>query len=134
MPLARALRGSRAVFLELLERFVEFAARLPEAMRVSGSTGKYLLKRAMEPHLPHDILYRPKQGFVTPIAQWLRGPLAGEARAIAQSGRLAQSGWFDPRALEDLADAHIAGRSDYSRQLWQLLMLERSLEHLGVAA
>ena len=137
--LTKVDRTSMAVSLEAREplldhRLVEFAVRLPEAMRVNGSTGKYLLKRAMEPKLPHDILYRPKQGFVTPIAQWLRGSLAGEARAIAQSSRLAQSGWFDPSALESLADAHIAGRIDHSRQLWQLLMLERSLEHLGVAA
>ena len=137
--LTKVDRTSMAVSLEAREplldhRLVEFAARLPEAMRVNGSTGKYLLKKAMEPRLPHDILYRPKQGFVTPIAQWLRGPLAGEARAIATSGTLAQSGWFDPRALQSLADAHIAGRSDHSRQLWQLLMLERSLEHLGIAA
>lgn len=137
--LTKVDRTSMAVSLEAREplldhRLVEFAARLPEAMRVNGSTGKYLLKRAMEPQLPHDILYRPKQGFVTPIAQWLRGPLAGEARAIVTSGRLAQSGWFDPRALENLAEAHIAGRSDHSRQLWQLLMLERSLKHLGIAA
>ncbi len=137
--LTKVDRTSMAVSLEAREplldhRLVEFAATLPETMRVNGSQGKHLLKRAMEPHLPHDILYRPKQGFVTPIAQWFRGPLAGEARAVATSGRLAQSGWFNPRALASLAEAHIAGRSDHSRQLWQLLMLERSLEHLGLEA
>ena len=135
--LTKVDRTSMAVGLEAREplldhRLVEFAARLPENMRVSGSNGKYLLKKAMEPRLPHDILYRPKQGFVTPIAQWLRGPLASEARAIAGSGRLAQSGWFNPRTLQELAENHIAGRSDNSRLLWQLLMLERSLEHLQI--
>ncbi len=137
--LTKVDRTSMAVSLEAREplldhALVEFAARLPEEMRVRGKTGKFLLKRAMEDRLPHDILYRPKQGFVTPIAQWLRGPLAHEARAIARSGWLSQSGWFNPRALETIAEAHIAGRSDHSRLLWQLLMLERSLEHLGIAA
>jgi asparagine synthase (glutamine-hydrolysing) len=136
--LTKVDRTSMAVSLEAREplldhALVEFAARLPEEMRVNGKTGKYLLKRAMEDRLPRDILYRPKQGFVTPIAEWLRGPLAHEARAIARSGRLSQSGWFNPRALENIAEAHISGRSDHSRLLWQLLMLERSLDHLGIS-
>jgi asparagine synthase (glutamine-hydrolysing) len=135
--LTKVDRTSMAASLEAREplldhRLIEFAATLPEAMRVQGQTGKYLLKRTMEGRLPHDILYRPKQGFVTPIAEWLRGPLAGEARAIATSGVLAETGFFSAPALTALAEAHIAGRSDNSRSLWQLMMLERSLSHLGV--
>ena len=135
--LTKVDRTSMAVSLEAREplldhRLVQFAARLPENMRVRGSTGKYLLKKCMERYLPQDILYRSKQGFVTPIAQWLRGPLSDQARGIASSSVLAQSGWFEPRALSDLAEAHISGRSDHSRVLWQLLMLEKSLSNLGV--
>ena len=66
------------------------------------------------------------------VAAWLRGPLAGEARAVSSSGALARTGWFDSARLGALADAHIAGRSDHSRLIWQLLMLERSLARLGV--
>lgn len=137
--LTKVDRTSMAVSLEAREplldhRLVEFAARLPERMRVRGTTGKYLLKNCMQRYLPDDILYRPKQGFVTPIAQWLRGPLAGEAKRIASSSVLARSGWFEPRALSGLADAHIAGRRDNSRVLWQLLMLEKSLENLSVTS
>ncbi len=136
--LTKVDRTSMAVSLEAREplldhRLVEFAARLPERMRVRGSTGKFLLKKCMERYLPQDILYRSKQGFVTPIAAWLRGPLSQEARAIASSSLLAQSGWFNPRVLSGLAEEHIAGRSDHSRVLWQLLMLERSLSNLGVS-
>lgn len=137
--LTKVDRTSMAVSLEAREplldhRLVQFAARLPDRMRVRGGTGKYLLKRCMERYLPQDILYRPKQGFVTPIAEWLRGPLAGEARAIAASPVIAQSGFFEPRALARLAEAHIAGRSDNSRVLWQLLMLEKSLTRLGISS
>ncbi len=136
--LTKVDRTSMAVSLEAREplldhRLVEFAARLPEGMRVRGSTGKYLLKKSLERYLPQDILYRPKQGFVTPIAEWLKGPLAGAARGIA-SGSLAQTGFFDPKAIAGLAEAHIAGRADHSRTLWQLLMLEKSLARLGVSA
>ncbi len=136
--LTKVDRTSMAVSLEAREplldhRLIEFAARLPEKMRVRGSTGKYLLKKCMERYLPSDILYRQKQGFVTPIADWLRGPLANSARAIASSSQLAQSGWFDRKHVADLAEAHIAGRSDNSRVLWQLLMLEKSMVQLGVS-
>ncbi len=136
--LTKVDRTSMAVSLEAREplldhRLIEFAARLPEKMRVRGSTGKYLLKKCMERYLPSDILYRQKQGFVTPIAQWLRGPLAGEARAIATSSQVAQSGWFDKDRLSRLAEAHIAGRSDNSRILWQLVMLEKSLKKLQIS-
>lgn len=136
--LTKVDRTSMAVSLEAREplldhRLIAFAARLPETLRVRGSTGKYLLKRSMERYLPNDILYRPKQGFVTPIAEWLRGPLASEARAIAGSGVLAQTGFFRAKALAELAEAHISGRRDHARALWQLMMLERSLVHLGVS-
>ena len=135
--LTKVDRTSMAVSLEAREplldhRLVEFAARLPEKFRVRGREGKALLKQAMERHLPRDILYRPKQGFVTPIAQWLRGPLAEDARGIARSACLAQTGWFDAKRIAALAEAHIGGRADHSRLLWQLLVLDRSLAHLGV--
>ncbi|MEO1731705.1 MAG: XrtA/PEP-CTERM system amidotransferase [Pseudomonadota bacterium] len=137
--LTKVDRASMAVSLEAREplldhRLVEFAATLPDAMRVNGSTGKYLLKRSMEAHLPRDILYRSKQGFVTPIADWFRGPLASEARAIASNGQLAQSGWFDNQAVTNLAEDHISSRSDNSRVLWQMLMLEKSMTRLGLVA
>ncbi|HXD03506.1 MAG TPA: XrtA/PEP-CTERM system amidotransferase [Novosphingobium sp.] len=135
--LTKVDRTSMAVSLEAREplldhRLVEFAARLPEGLRIRGTQGKWLMKQAMRRYLPEDILMRPKQGFVTPIAQWLRGPLATAARAIAGSTTLARTGWLDPAAVAGMAEAHIAGRSDHSRLLWQLLMLDRSLTHLGL--
>lgn len=92
------------------------------------------MKRAMRRYLPDEVLFRPKQGFVTPISQWLRGPLAGAARAIGSSAALARTGWFDSAAVTGLAEAHIAGVADHSRLLWQLLMLDRSLSRLGIIA
>jgi asparagine synthase (glutamine-hydrolysing) len=137
--LTKVDRTSMAASLEAREplldhRLVEFAATLPEGLRVHGMQGKYLLKKAMRRYLPEKILYRPKQGFVTPIAEWLRGPLASEARAIATSAALARTGWFQPSFVSAAAEAHIAGKSDHSRLLWQLLMLDRSLRHLGVVS
>lgn len=135
--LTKVDRTSMDVSLEAREplldhRLIEFAASLPHSERVCGGQGKWLLKRTMERYLPQDILYRPKQGFVTPIAQWFRGPLADTARLIVSSGGLARTGWFDPVALSRLADQHISGQRDHARVLWQLLMLDRSMRHLGV--
>jgi len=136
--LTKVDRTSMSVGLEAREplldhRLIEFAARLPEDMRVKAGQGKWLLKDTMRRYLPEDILFRPKQGFVTPIAQWFRGPLASAARGIAEGGVLARTGWFDRARLSAMAEAHIAGVSDHSRLLWQLLMLEKSLAHLGLA-
>jgi len=136
--LTKVDRTSMAVSLEAREplldhRLIEFAAGLPERMRIRGGQGKWLMKRTMRRYLPDNILYRPKQGFVTPVAQWLRGPLAGEARAIGTSAALARTGWFDPARINRIAEEHITGRADHSRLLWQLLMLDRSLIQLGLS-
>ena len=133
--LTKVDRTSMAVSLEAREplldhRLVEFAATLPASMRIRGGQGKWLLKRALEPFLPRDVLYRPKMGFVTPVSAWFRGRLADDAAALARSRTLADIGWFDLPTLARLAEDHCAGRAEHGRTLWQFLMLERSLKRL----
>ena len=133
--LTKVDRASMAVSLEAREplldhRLVEFAARLPARMRLRGGSGKWLMKRALRGRLPDDILHRRKMGFVTPVGAWFRGPLAGEAAAIAHGSALAETGWFDTAILARLADEHRRGRTDHGRLLWQLLMLDKSLQRL----
>ncbi|WP_018141255.1 XrtA/PEP-CTERM system amidotransferase [Thioalkalivibrio sp. ALJ7] len=107
--------------------FVEWAATLPANLRLHQGEGKYVLKRAFEQDLPHDVLYRRKQGFVMPIADWFRGPLRDTLRQAVLGDRLADSGWFNPDRLRQLVDEHQSGRSDHSRPLWALLMFESFL-------
>ncbi|MEO1044791.1 MAG: XrtA/PEP-CTERM system amidotransferase [Pseudomonadota bacterium] len=133
--LTKVDRTSMAVSLEAREplldyRLIEFAARLPENYRIQGGQGKWLLKKTMQRYLPEDILYRPKMGFVTPISQWFRGPLADAARSIADGDGLARTGWFNSMAMTNMAEAHISGRSDYGRTLWQLVMLDKAMKKL----
>lgn len=133
--LTKTDRTSMAVGLEAREplldhRLVEYAARLPAAMRVRGGQGKWLMKKALEPYLPRDILYRPKMGFVTPISAWFRGALADEAARLEHSGLLRETGWFKLAELGRIAAEHRAGRAEHGRTLWQMLMLERSLTRL----
>lgn len=136
--LTKVDRTSMAVSLEAREplldhRLIEFAASLPQGMRVRRGQGKWILKQTMRRYLPEEILFRPKQGFVTPVSAWLRGPLAQEARAVTSAGGgLGHLGWFDTGTLGELADQHIAGRADHGRLLWQLIMLERSLRAMGI--
>jgi asparagine synthase (glutamine-hydrolysing) len=99
-------------------------------MRIRGGQGKWLMKRTMERYLPNDILYRPKMGFVTPIDHWFRGPLANEARALSTSLVFSQMDLFDGKAIAKVAEDHISGRVNNGRLLWQLVMLEKSLNKL----
>jgi asparagine synthase (glutamine-hydrolysing) len=133
--LTKVDRTSMAVGLEAREplldhRLVEFAARLPSKMRLRGGSGKWLMKRALRRYLPGEVLDRTKMGFVTPISAWFRGPLAQEAAAIAHSPALTELGWFDSAAIARLAAAHCSGRAEHGRLLWQLLMLDKSLQRL----
>ena len=133
--LTKTDRMSMAVSLEAREplldyRLIEFAASLPSSMRVKRGTGKAIMKQAMERYLPHDILYRPKMGFVTPVSAWFRGPLVEQAKALATSSTLARSGWFDMAEIERIVAAHQSGRRDHGRLIWQFFMLEKSLAKL----
>ena len=133
--LTKVDRTSMAVSLEAREplldhRLVEFAASLPANMRLRGGEGKWLLKKAMEGHLPRDILYRKKMGFVTPLTAWFRGPLAAQAVSAIESSTLSETGWFDTQRLLTMAADHKSGRADHARLLWQIVMLDKSLGRL----
>ncbi|HLL58462.1 MAG TPA: asparagine synthase-related protein, partial [Allosphingosinicella sp.] len=133
--LTKVDRTSMAVSLEAREplldhRLVEFAARLPANMRLRGGSGKWLMKKSLERYLPHEILHRRKMGFVTPISAWFRGPLAAEAEAVARGSALAELGWFDEATIARIAADHRSGKAEHGRLLWQLLMLDKSLQRL----
>ena len=130
--LTKVDRASMAHALEvrvpiLDHKLVEWAAGLPLALKRRGGEGKYLLKKAMEPHLPHEVLYRPKKGFAVPLAQWFRGPLRERLEQSLLRGALADTGWFEQRAVAGLIGEHQGGRVDRSASLWSLLMLEAFL-------
>jgi asparagine synthase (glutamine-hydrolysing) len=128
-------RASMAHSLEVREPLmdhplVEWLATLPIDLKIRGQEGKVLLKKAMEPLLPNDVLYRPKMGFSVPLAQWFRGPLKQRVRDAVLGERLQSTGWFNPRYLRHLVDAHQSGASDYSASLWTLLMFEAFLRNV----
>jgi asparagine synthase (glutamine-hydrolysing) len=132
--LTKVDRTSMAVSLEAREPCSTIAwSNSPRACRKHARPRRHRQMADEADHaplLPDDVLFRPKMGFVTPIAAWLRGPLAQQARAVASGGTLARTGWFEAGHMVALAESHIAGRADNSRILWQLLMLDRSLARL----
>ncbi|GHU37881.1 amidotransferase 1, exosortase A system-associated [Betaproteobacteria bacterium] len=109
---------------------VEWLASLPSSFKLRGQEGKYLLKKSMEPMLPHEVLYRPKMGFSVPLARWFRGPLKERVREAMLGSRLAETGWFNRSYLQHLVDAHQSGVRDYSASLWTLLMFEAFLRNV----
>jgi asparagine synthase (glutamine-hydrolysing) len=122
-------RASMAHSLEVREplmdhKLVEWLATLPSGLKIQGNEGKYLFKKAMEPHLPNDVLYRPKMGFAVPLERWFRGPLKQRVRDAVLGHTLAATGIFERSYLEHLVDAHQSGARDYSAPLWTLLMFE----------
>ena len=128
-------RASMVHSLEVREplmdhELVEWLATLPSSLKIRGQEGKYLLKKAMEPLLPKDILYRPKMGFAVPLARWFRGPLKERVRQAVLGPRLAETGWFNPEYLKHLVETHQSGVRDYSAPLWTLLMFEAFLRNV----
>ena len=128
-------RASMAHSLEVREplmdhELVEWLATLPSNLKVRGQEGKFLLKKALEPQLPNDVLYRPKMGFSVPLARWFRGPLKQRVRDAVLGDRLAATGWFDQAYLRQLVDAHQSGASDHSAPLWTVLMFEAFLRNV----
>jgi len=127
-------RASMAHSLEVREPLmdhplVEWLASLPPSLKIRGSEGKWLLKKAMEPHLPSEILYRPKQGFAVPLAQWFRGPLRARVRDALLGDELASTGVFNRTVLKSLVEQHQSGLRDNSSPIWTLLMFEAFLRH-----
>jgi asparagine synthase (glutamine-hydrolysing) len=124
--LVKTDRASMAHSLELRVPFLDnevaaMALGLATPLKVRGTAKKRLLRRALAPLLPREVLRGPKQGFSIPVAAWLRGPLQHFAREVLSAEALSRQGWLDPAAVTALLDRHCAGREDLSRQLWGLI-------------
>jgi len=128
-------RASMASSLEVREPLmdhplVDWLGTLPSSLKVRGGEGKWLLKKAMEPRLPADVLYRPKMGFAVPLARWFRGPLRARIRTSLTGERMAATGFFEPSYLARLLDDHESGLRDHSAPLWTLLMFDAFLRNV----
>ncbi len=126
-------RASMAVSLEarcplLDRRVVEFAWRLPTAVKIREGKGKWLLRRVLGRYLPEELFERPKHGFNVPVGAWLRGPLREWAEDLLAEPRLRREGLLDPARVQARWREHLSGRRDHSCELWAVLMLQAWLD------
>jgi len=122
--LVKTDRASMAHSLEARVPFLdpavaELALALPTAMKVRGRQTKRLLRRAVEPLLPHEVVGGAKRGFSIPAAAWFRGELEPFAREVLNEAQVVDRG-----VALGLLDEHVARRDDHSRPLWGLMCLE----------
>jgi asparagine synthase (glutamine-hydrolysing) len=113
---------SRVPFLD--HTFVEFAASVPDHMKLRNGEGKYIVKKAIEDLVPHDIIYRKKMGFPTPLRDWLLDSRAGAifSTLLDRKGLLGEH--FDRAALETLLERQRSGKEDGTDRIWRLLNLQ----------
>jgi len=113
---------SRVPFLD--HPLVEFAAALPLRMKLRGVTTKYILREAMKPWLPAEILGRRKMGFPVPVGAWFAGAHRHLIDEFVLSPRAAARGLFDMNAISRMADLHLRGEQKHEQRLWALVNLE----------
>ncbi len=113
---------SRVPFLD--HPFVEFSTRVPERLKLRDGEGKYILKKAIEDLLPHEIIYRKKMGFPTPIRQWLLDPRSGVLYDTLRAGDGLLAAYVDAAALDGLLERHRRGVEDATDRIWRLLNLQ----------
>lgn len=112
----------RVPFLD--QDLVEHAARVPAGLKQRGRVGKWVLKKAMEPYLPHDLIYRPKSGFGAPLRRWMREDLRALLGDLLSEESLRRRGLFDPAAVQRLIAQNDGGQVDAAYTLLSLLSIE----------
>jgi asparagine synthase (glutamine-hydrolysing) len=122
IAMASSVEG-REPFLD--HELVELAMALPPRMKHRDGQGKHVLREAMRDTLPPEVLARPKQGFGSPMEEWLRGDFGRDAQAAVRGSALAKRELLDYDVVDRLFGAHRRGRGDWSKHLWNLYCLSR---------
>ena len=113
---------------------VEFMGRVPPELKLKGTSNKkYLLKKAYEGTLPHEILYRAKRGFTVPLTVWFRNELNPMVRETLSRSRIEKLGLFNWQYVQRIVDEHTSAKENHHSRIWALLMFmqwhERYIGH-----
>jgi asparagine synthase (glutamine-hydrolysing) len=112
---------ARVPFLD--HHLVEYALSLPRSLKVEGTTGKHILKRALEDILPHDLLYEPKRGFGAPVREWFREGLGGWFDEHLINSTMRRRDLLDYGFVARMLEEHRSRKRDWGFHLWALLNL-----------
>lgn len=119
----------RVPFLD--PELMNFAASVPTSFKLRGDTTKWALRKAMESHLPRDVIYRPKTGFGVPLRSWLRGPLRDTIGDLTAHSVVTARGLFDAKKVDQLRTDHFTGRIDAAYPLLGLALVELWCRRFG---
>jgi asparagine synthetase B (glutamine-hydrolysing) len=123
---------ARSPFLD--RELVEYAAGLPDSLKLRGGRTKVILREAFADLVPPAIERRGKMGFGVPLDSWLRGPLRDWAEALLDERRLREEGFFHPAEIRRVWHAHLSGKANLQFKLWTVLMFQSWLETQGRSA
>ncbi|MBK7706939.1 MAG: asparagine synthase (glutamine-hydrolyzing) [Acidobacteria bacterium] len=113
---------ARSPFLD--HKVIEFAASLPENLKMKRFETKSLLKKVAARLVPREVIYRRKMGFGVPVGKWFRGEMKGFVRDVLLSDSSLKRGLFKPLEVTRYVDEHTSAARDHTYQIWTLLMLE----------
>ena len=118
---------------------IDFVVRIPSNLKLRGTRSKYILKKVMEPYLPHEAIHRPKTGFGAPLRRWLRHELREMVADVLSESSLKRRGLFQPQAVHDLLAWDQQGKIDAAYtifslvciELWYRIFIDRSAEAMA---
>jgi asparagine synthase (glutamine-hydrolysing) len=103
---------------------------IPSKVKLKRGVPKYVLKRAMEPYLPHEIVYREKASFGLPIRSWMKDD-SEILRHCFDKERIRRQGIFNPIALKTMCEEQFSGKNDHSSVLFSMLCIQIWLDSQG---
>jgi len=113
---------ARSPFLD--HKLIEFAASLPENLKMRGFRTKSLLKKVASRLVPKEVIYRRKMGFGVPVGKWFRNEMKGFVKDVLLAERSLKRGIVRPEIIQTYVSEHTAGERDHAFQVWSLLMLD----------
>lgn len=100
------------------------AARIPVRYKQNGMVGKWILKRAAQPYLPSEVIYRPKSGFGAPLRAWMEGELKDYVRDSLSDATINKRGVFDATEIAEMVSRNNTGTEDCAYPLFAMMSIE----------